>query len=286
MQDMGKDLCHPSWWGFSTGLSFQILPSSSPGGLCHRCFPKRNCRTRASSSKGENIKAGTTSKSTRTCWITGAAETEATRPPVEMLNNQNSGKKWEKAWRKIFKFLMVSYLLSPEDSSKNLADIEATLPFFEERLASSDPMEATRIFGLGCGSSIGSNWAGCRCGRFVMEGGIYVFWSILEGQRSVDLHHQAFHHASSKKCHWNMVMGCRSWCLPVVGAPHLPQHTWHNMSCSSSARFFERTSLFLLHGKRHSSCWQKRTVVFEWHCFSRALLVTENCEGFRIVSDV
>lgn len=47
--------------------------------------------------------------------------------------------------------------LLPEDSSKNLADVEATLPFFEEGLASSDPMAATRIFGLSCGSSIGSN---------------------------------------------------------------------------------------------------------------------------------
>lgn len=186
------------------------------------------------------------------------------------------------------KDIRISYglFLSPEDSSKNLADVEATLPFFEERLASSDPMEGTRIFGLGCGSSIGSNWAGCRCGRFIMEGGVYVFWSILEGQRSVDLHHHAVHHTSSKKCHWNMVMGCRSWCLQVVAAPHLPQHTWHNMSCSSSARFFARTSLFLLHGKRHSSCWQNHNSCIRTALFFKGL--TGNWKLWRLpnVSDV
>ena len=113
-----------------------------------------------------------------------------------------------------------------------------------QQLAYLDSVAGHRLVPTELGADVGdSSWKEefMSFGRFLKDRDLLIY---------IIMNH-VVHHASSKKCHWNMVMGCRSWCLPVVGAPHLPQHTWHNMSCSSSARFFARTSLFLLHGKRH-----------------------------------
>ncbi len=218
-----------NWWGCFDWLAYlskSFHPPTrktlcSPGGFCHRRFPKRDCGTRASSSKGENIKAGTAAKSSRSCWITGAAEAEAT---VNYRWDFKDAKQKlrTKAWKKEIQISYGLPFFRQKIPTKTMPTLRRPFLFSKndwpaatrwKQLAYLDSVAGHRLVPTELGADVGdSSWKEefMSFGRFLKDRDLRFFE-----------HHMQFFVLAT-----GFVVMCRSSCLPVVGAPaHLPRHT-------------------------------------------------------------